>query len=65
MTSLSGAVVDLHSAFVQQLFKISIRESVTRYQRIASTITSPGNRKPVNAPTDIFNRSYSHMAINQ
>jgi hypothetical protein len=42
-------MVHLDTALGQQLLDIPIRQSVRRYQRTATVITSDGNRNPANA----------------
>jgi hypothetical protein len=42
-------MIDLDPALGEQLLDISIRKTNRRYQRTARTITSGGNRKPLNA----------------
>jgi hypothetical protein len=39
-------VVDLHTAFDRELFDVTVGQVKAGFQRIASTITSGGNRKP-------------------
>jgi hypothetical protein len=42
-------VIDLDATLGQQLLDIAVRQSVARYQRTATVITSSGNRNPANA----------------
>jgi hypothetical protein len=43
-------VVDLDTAFDQQLFHVAVGQAVaSRYHRTATTITSAGNRNPTKA----------------
>jgi hypothetical protein len=46
-------VVDLHIAFDEELFDVTVGQVKRRYQRIASTITSGGKRKPAKADRGI------------
>jgi hypothetical protein len=45
-------VIDLDTPLGQQLFDVSVRRRYRRYQRIAITMTSAGNRKPAKAEPD-------------
>jgi hypothetical protein len=42
-------VVNLDPAFGEQLLDVAVGEPVRTYHRTATTITSAGNRNPVNA----------------
>jgi len=46
---VDGDVIDLHATFHQQFLDVAVDKLNRKHQRIATTMTSGGNRNPANA----------------